>query len=518
MRRKYLFLDDRHISAGQLAWRAADGRHVPLLAPEEPATRAFITGRQSVPAGVRLVAQPAQSTDPFAVPASMQRLGGSSYPLVSYEEGRYTWRFFQTTYRSDDDLGAYSQVRPASRDVCCLESPDGFAWTETSRCPIEEFGQRGQDGGGFLVDPEGTPDQRYKGLYVSRPPDDQVQALWEEYRTLPRRHRDERARPDLLFCVYAVTSPDGRDWKTHRTPLMTGIHDHDFSLYYDAELAKYVLYTRLNRNDRRCIARAEAGDFWDWGHPETIIHPGLFHHLSEDIYLNGRTSYPGHDDYHLMFTTRYRRATEGGRVVLYSSDDGILWKELPESEVLGTGGASAVGRWDSGWLYVLQGLVPLDGDKVAVPYLGTPYPHKYPRWEQWSPARSSSPGPIGRRTGWWPSAPTSSDNSAADRWCRRAERSGSTPAPACRVTYAWGSRPGPQTRSTPRADRPPALPPARQPVAGGRSESCRPLSGDCRWHTVDWNGQTDINVADDTPVTVRFELRHADLFGFEWAA
>ena len=148
MRRKYLFLDDRHISAGQLAWRAADGRHVPLLAPEEPATRAFATGRQSVPAGVRLLAQPAQSTDPFTVPASMQRLGGSSYPLVSCEEGRYTWRFFQTTYRSDDDLGAYSLVRPASRDVCCLESPDGFAWTETSRCPIEEFGQRGQDGGG----------------------------------------------------------------------------------------------------------------------------------------------------------------------------------------------------------------------------------------------------------------------------------------------------------------------------------------------------------------------------------
>ena len=69
-------------------------------------------------------------------------------------------------------------------------------------------------------------------------------------------------------------------------------------------------------------------------------------------------------------------------MVLYCSDDGILWKELPDSEVLDTGGASAVDRWDSGWLYVLKGLVPLDGDKVAVPYLGTPYPHKYPRWEQ----------------------------------------------------------------------------------------------------------------------------------------
>ena len=83
-----------------------------------------------------------------------------------------------------------------------------------------------------------------------------------------------------------------------------------------------------------------------------------------------------------MFTTRYRRGTEGGRVVLYCSDDGILWKEVPDSEVLGTGGPSAAGRWDSGWLYVLKGLVPLDGDKVAVPYLGTAYPHKYPRWEQ----------------------------------------------------------------------------------------------------------------------------------------
>ena len=48
--------------------------------------------------------------------------------------------------------------------------------------------------------------------------------------------------------------------------------------------------------------------------------------------------------------------------------------------------------------------------------------------------------------------------------------------------------------------------------------TCSPLSGDCRWRTVDWSGQTDINVADDMPVTLRFELRHADLFGFEWAA
>ena len=91
MRRKYLFLDERHVSAGQLAWQTADGRHVPLLAPAEPATGAFTTGPQSVPAGVRLVAQRARRTDPFAVPESMQRLGGASYPLVSYEEGRYTW-------------------------------------------------------------------------------------------------------------------------------------------------------------------------------------------------------------------------------------------------------------------------------------------------------------------------------------------------------------------------------------------------------------------------------------------
>ena len=56
-----------------------------------------------------------------------------------------------------------------------------------------------------------------------------------------------------------------------------------------------------------------------------------------------------------------------------------------------------------------------------------------------------------------------------------------------------------------------------QPAAARPVEHCRPLSGDCRWRTVDWSGQTDINVADDTPVTLRFELRHADLFGFEWA-
>ena len=78
MRSTYLFLDERHIGAGQLAWQTADGRHVPLLAPEEPATPAFATGPQSVPTGVRLVVQRARRTDPFR--GALRACSGSAAP------------------------------------------------------------------------------------------------------------------------------------------------------------------------------------------------------------------------------------------------------------------------------------------------------------------------------------------------------------------------------------------------------------------------------------------------------
>lgn len=498
--KKVSFTDLRHIRAGELGWFSPDGKRLPLIRPEEPPVFAHAK-QDDVPYGIRLTSYPAQKTGPFKLPEEMSKCA-CSYQLLACEEGLYRWWSIHCSYPDGEDVGAYSDTVPTSREICCAESSDCINWKLVSSSVLDTPGLRGLDSTGFFIDPVAPENERYKAIYASRPPVEDETAIWNEYKKLHPRYQDTRAQPGLIFGIYAAVSPDGYKWRSVPKPILTGVFDSDFTVYYDFYLKKYVMYTRLFKQNRRWLARAESDDFWHWEQPDPIVWPGLDGSFSDDFYLNGRTEYPGMPDNHLMFSTIFHRSTERGSIQLYSSEDGICWNKLPGGPVLSSG---EPGQWDSGWLYGLKGMVNFDGDKVAIPYCGIEHPHKYPRWKGLVESQQSY------AMAWWPEGRISAV--CADKEGQfftgpmkslgrqlkinaRVDRSG-----YIKVGILQGADQFKDCR----------------PIPGKSIEDCVSIVGDHHGALLQWRDSSDIGVAKGEPVVLQFKLHGAELFGFEWA-
>lgn len=478
----HVFVDDRLISPGDLAWLSPEGKSLPVAGPPDPPVEAYADW-SSVPRGIRLVAQPATKTDPLAAE-------GAPFGRVIMEDGIYRSWTLDVNYPPGRDLGAYSTDIPREVSVVASESSDGFEWRERGRCPVSLPGQTCLDGFTFFVDPHGAGDERYKAVYMAAPPASEVAGLWERYRQVHPRHRDVRLSGERITCIYGLVSPDGLRWQPIAEPLLTHKSDTDTTVYFDEALGKYVMYTRLYWLDRRMIARAETDDFRHWEPVSPLIWASLEDPLSTDVYTNGRTIYPGMPDVHLMFPMFYHRSDQTSDIRLFASRDGINWNRVPGRPVIRPGDP---GEWDGEFIVAGKDLVPLGSERVGIPYSGIPYPHKYPRWKQVLAS--------GRRAwAWWPKgrlcAVTADDEG---EFC------------TFPVTVA-----GAELRLNARVRRAGGIWVELIGRDGRSLQDCDVISGDSLAHPVHWRGQAQVGVDPGTAVQLRFRLRHAELFGFEW--
>ena len=62
------------------------------------------------------------------------------------------------------------------------------------------------------------------------------------------------------------------------------------------------------------------------------------------------------------------------------------------------------------------------------------------------------------------------------------------------------------------------LDPTFTPYAGFSAELCDPLIGppDQIWHTVSWQGKTDLRTLWNKPVRIRFTIREASIYAFQF--
>jgi len=484
LRRKLLFTDWRDISCGYVQWRAPDGTAVGLRHPPEPQVELYAEPR-GVPYGIRLEARPATKIGP------MDDWRGWGRIIHDADRGCYRTWYLEINGSSKLGSGSASDLMsPDSVVICPTETADGFAWRATGRTPLHVPGQGAFDGVTFFIDPVAPPAERYKFVYCAQPPEDVGARLFAEYAQRPARYQDPRIMAGGRSCLFAATSPDGVQWTPIPEPLLMHHSDTDTTVYWDAALAKYVLYTRMFREDRRWIGRAESDDFRHWGPIEPIIWPRLDDPPDYDLYLNGRTEYPGLSDVHLMFPMLYHRFTERSEIRLHSSADGLAWNELPGGPVIAPG---PPGAWDSEFLGSGKDLVPFGAGRVAVPYSGTPYPHKYPRWPSVFAAWQQG-------WAWWPEG----------RLCGLV---------ADRVGEFWTAPMVPAGRElrlnlkTHRA----GLVQEEVVKAEGRTlADCDPLKGDNLAAPVSWRGETDLGVPPGQPVQLHFRLQAAELYGLEW--
>ncbi|HSW46872.1 MAG TPA: hypothetical protein VLM89_15025 [Phycisphaerae bacterium] len=476
--RQFLFMDYRHIRPGDLTWRSPEGRSLPVAGPPEPAVDAAADAG-GVARGIRLVAQKAAREGPIdGLPSR-----------ILYEDGRYLSWSIGVDYGAGRDLGSYSEAPAKSLAIGRGESRDGYAWDFKEVCRITPPAVSGIDGEYFFIDPHGPAEDRYKCLYHALVLGGQ-EKLWKRYQKVHPRSRDTRLSADMINCLYGLVSPDGVNWNAIPEPLMIHKGDTDNTVYFDEWLGRYVLYTRLYWMDRRMVARAESEDFRHWTPVEPIIRPRLDDPLSWDVYTNGRTGYPGVPGYHLMFPIFYRRLTQTSEVHLHTSINGIHWDRVPGGPVLEPG---EPGSWDGEYLVAGKQLVPLGKDRVAIPYVGFPYPHKYPRW----------PGVLSSKVGWavWPRG----------RLCAlRADEEGRFSTFPVQVT-------GGQLHVNVKAHRAGEIRVGLSGVEGRSVDDCDPITGDHLDRPVTWKGDSRLRVDPGRSATLWFRLRAADLFGFEFA-
>ncbi len=483
-RHKILFFDWRDISCGVLKWMTPDGRHYSVEQRDPPPRVECHADSSDCAYGIRLAAQPARKTQPYR-----EWLG---WGRIIYHEGRYrTWRLEVDGHGKFCSGCMAHRVAPNVITVVAEESDDGFDWKTVGRCEIDVTGQEHYDGFTFMIDDHGRPEERYKIVYMAWPPKDVYERLLAEY--LKRRpcHQDWRTlmgRPD---SQYVITSPDGLNWTPHHEPLMLHMSDTDTSLFYDEWWGKYVMYVRISHNGGRAVGRTESDDFWHWGPIYPVVWPRLDGPVNNDIYLNGYTSYPGMPEYRLMFPNFYRRFNEQSEIRLYSSIDGIAWDQVPGSPVIVPG---EPGEWDTEFLCGGKDLVPFDnGTKIAIPYAGTTFPHKYPRWPNVYDAWQQG-------WAWWPK----------DRLCAiAADQHGEFRT--VQITPA-----GREMRLNFRAPRGGEVRVGIQGVRGRSVDDCDPMHGDFIDRVVTWKGRADMGVPDGRPIVLHFKLRSAELFAVEW--
>jgi hypothetical protein len=188
-----------------------------------------------------------------------------------------------------------------------------------------------------------------------------------------------------------------------------------------------------------------------------------------------------------MFPMFYHRFDQTSDIRLFTSIDGIHWSQVPGGPVLTPRSFS---DRSIEFPVVSKPLLPLANDRVGLRYSASLYPHKYPRWKQ-----GLKPGKGG--WAWWEKgrlvAVTADEEGEFVTFSipvmgRELRINARTPR-AGMVKVGFGGRP---------------------------IEDCDPIVGDSLAHPVRWKGKSDVGIEQGKTVSIKFHLRKAELFGFEW--
>ena len=472
----HLFTDWRFIDAGVPSYVDETGKTLPLKG--EGRLRQVWHRGKGVPRSIRIVAEQPVISAPIVGP-----IGAS----VIYEGGRYrSW------------LGANHS-----------ESEDGFHWkseTEGQDRDTLFFERTGVHGAGVFVDDTCPSDERYKMVFMSELGRHDREALRTQIYEKYKRERPHDIDPSFdvrgrIDGIFGAVSADGLYWKPLDEPFVLHMADNPNICCYDARLQKYVLYTRASwMHGRRGIGRSEADTFGPFPQPEMILWSDLFRLPSDDLYTNAKCVYPGTLDYHFLFPTIYHRGEDNCSIEMMSSPDGIHWSKAPGNPIV-TGDPE---MFDDGCLFTHCGLVPLGPDLVGLPYQGSTFPHKYPRWKDrdergrvryavWKRERLACMEASGE--GFF-ATPVLKFSGRQLRINCKTPMAGEIRVEAVAIT-SWVRK-----QKT------------EEVIAGRSFEDCDPISGDHLAHTVTWKGQADLGHAENQPVYLRFKLRAAKLFSF----
>jgi hypothetical protein len=406
---------------------------------------------------------------------------------------------------------------------CHLESTDGVNWSRPRLGLVDYNGNRetnltpGGPNGHVFIDPTAPPEERFKSasnsdLKLNNPEDNK---RFEEYKQRrPWQVMATETDPGRVHAIFGFVSADGIQWRRLDNPLSVEVSDGDQSVYWDANLKKYVMYARTyfvgpraegyplkheRRHQfigRRAIGRSEGATFREFSLSDVVIDTRNDMAPTDTYYLNCHTWVPGAPGVHLMFVSRYIQAEDKTAIDLYTSYDGKSWHEAPGSPLLET---ARFGEFDGGCLFAYPNLIERRSSAGEVDwvllYRGDIFPHKYPRGKQAS-AWGTAVWPKGRLM------------------AIEAPEQGGFTTPAFLL-------PGQKLRVNALTSRVGEI---RVEVAdfygktipGYTFDDCKPIIGDQFRTAVTWKNGESIPVKTGEPVVLRFRMSKAKLYQLDF--
>ena len=423
--------------------------------------------------------------------------------------------------------------------VCYAQSSDGLSWEKPTLGKhridgrdtnvVLDLSPQGRARTPTIILDEGEedPTRRYKMMHVhyvkrERPPE----GLRADAHSFP-------AQGLYGIGMSMQFSPNGIDWTPYEgNPVIPYWAGDVEILTHDPIDGKYLLFGRARKwtlppragfaagdlpvwpskpegiwNTRRCVFRLESDDCFHWSEPEMAFEAGAADNLDDGLYgfVPWRV-----DETHLGVLNVLHQVDNVMEMYLHHSRDGIVWNRFPEHRPLIPRGPA--GSCDH--LGVETPTAPLVvGDEIRIYYGGMKVHHDW--WisgrqagidlpEAQDPTHSQDGHHLCLATlrldGW-----VSLDAAVHEGFVEtkplfsmaphlfinaRCEPGGYVEV---EVTDTWG-----------------------EPLEGYSREDGRAFTGDDVRHHVRWSGRDAVNV-EPRAVKLKFHLRHAELYGFQFA-
>lgn len=433
----------------------------------------------------------------------------SGYPTVM-RDGEW----FRMIYRGERMIWDGGKLRMShSPVVCYAESRDGITWTKPDLKRFPLLGKMAEKVTDPLANNIVWPGSPYSGTFVPFLDTRPGCPAAEKFKAVGGNHQTG---------LHLFTSPNVIDWKKGEEPIFKrGALDSMNVVFWDPQEQRYVLYYRTVVDGMRSVSVATSPNLRKWSEPVALEYPGS---PRQQMYTNGIEPYFRAPHIRLGFPTRYiaRRMSDELRLLepvklraelaaayarvgsdltdglFMSSRDGIRFRRWDEAFLRpGPQAAASRSNWMYGDNYQGYGLFETASDVAgAAQEISMLFSEGY-----WREGETRLRRYTIRLDGF---VSVQAPFSGGELLTRPLVFDGHALAINFSTSAAGSIRIEIQDA-------------AGKPIAGYALEDSPEIVGDSVRHLLRWKGGRDVGALAGKPVRLRFRLKDADLYSFQFS-
>ncbi len=445
---------------------AVDGGAIDIGLRRELLVDDFLIGKLS---GVELKLHKPEARDVALTCDAPWEGNTSAYYTMIDDEGLF--RAYYRGWHFDDG----TKKEPHAQFTCYAESRDGLKWRKPDLGLVEFGGSKANNI--ILADPEAS--------HNFAPFKDGNPACAAEARYKALAGGMTMLNGKKKSCLHAYRSADGIHWSkiTEEAVITAGAFDSQNLAFWDANRGEYRAYWRISSDKVRAIRTAASKDFIHWEHQADLTYGGA---PAEHLYTNAIRPYFRAPHLLIAFPTRFQPKNQQVEPVFMTSRDAVKFRRWEDPVIPITAPKDRDGNRSN---YMAYGLLQLPGQDKELSVYGTEAYYKGPA----SRVRRF----VYRMDGFVSASAGLEGGTVTSKTLTFA---------GSKLSLNIASKSGSRVELQDASGR---------PLPGFALEDCEPIAGDFIDQRVAWKGG-DLSSLAGKPVRLRFELKNADLYAFQF--